>query len=69
MNRPIECPHCNNSYYMERYVTRTLMYLPPIYRDGVNINPDKNISTHVCTCLKCGNIFSYRECMGEVINE
>lgn len=54
---------------MERYKTQTAMYFPPIYKDGVNINPDRNITTCVCQCLTCGAIFSYQACMGEVINE
>ena len=28
----------------------TAMYFEPIYKDGVNINPDRNISTTEVTC-------------------
>lgn len=55
------CPHCNASYYMEKYSTRTAMYFPPIYKDGVNINPDRNISTVYCTCMNCGKDFDFEE--------
>ena len=55
------CPKCGESYYMERYRTSTAMYFPPIYKDGVNINPDRNATTVCCTCMHCGNDFSYKE--------
>lgn len=53
------CPHCGESYYMENYNTRTCLYYPPIYKDGVNINPDRNITTTYCTCMNCGKGFSF----------
>lgn len=49
------------------YTTRTAMYYPPIIENGVNINPDRNISTTVCSCLNCGQIFSYQTRGGELI--
>lgn len=56
----IRCPHCNESYYQEKYSTCTAMYFPPIYKDGVNINPDRNTTTTHCTCMNCGKDFSYQ---------
>ena len=53
------CPHCGASYYMENYSTTTAMYYPPIYKDGVNINPDRNKTTTHCTCMNCGKEFSF----------
>ena len=53
------CPHCGESYYQENYTTTTAVYYPPIYKDGVNINPDRNQSTTFCTCLNCGKEFTY----------
>ena len=53
------CPHCGESYYMENYSTRTALYYPPIYKDGVNINPDRNTTTVYCTCMNCGKDFSF----------
>lgn len=53
------CPHCGESYYMENYSTTTAMYYPPIYKDGVNINPDRNKTTTHCTCMNCGKEFSF----------
>lgn len=55
------CPHCGESYYMENYSTRTAAYYPPIYKDGVNINPDRNITTVHCTCMNCKNDFSFTD--------
>lgn len=53
------CPYCNKDYYIINYTTSTAMYYPPIYKECVNINQDKNyVNTH-CTCLNCGNSFSY----------
>ena len=55
----IRCPHCGESYYMVNYSECTAMYFPPIYKDGVNINPDRNITTTHCTCMNCGKGFNY----------
>ena len=63
----IKCPHCSESYYMEKYTIATAMYFPPIYKNGVNINPDRNISTHVCQCLNCQHVFSYQTRNEELI--
>lgn len=65
----VKCPHCGKSYYMIRYSTTTAMYYPPIYKDGININPNRNITTHTCECMECNKEFTYQECMGEIINE
>ena len=54
-----KCPHCGASYYMENYHESTLKYFPPIYKNGVNINPDRNIHTTHCTCMECKKDFSY----------
>lgn len=56
----IKCPNCGESYYMENGSRCTLMYFPPIYKDGVNINPDRNITTTHCTCMACGKDFTYK---------
>lgn len=58
--QPIHCcPHCGASYYQELYSMTTAVYYPPIYKDGVNINPDRNISTTRCHCLNCDKDFSF----------
>ena len=50
---------CGESYYQENYTTTTAVYYPPIYKNGVNINPDRNQSATFCTCLNCGKNFTY----------
>lgn len=54
------CPHCGESYYMENYNTSTCVYYPPIYKDGININSDRNMTTTHCTCMNCGKDFSFK---------
>lgn len=56
----VRCPHCGESYYMENHSECTAMYFPPIYKDGVNINPDRNVTTTHCTCMNCGKNFNYK---------
>jgi hypothetical protein len=53
----IKCPYCGKSYYQEHYSTRTAVYYPPIYKDGVNVNPDRNTTKTKCTCLECNHYF------------
>lgn len=53
------CPHCGESYYMENYGITTSVYYPPIYKDGVNINPDRNKTSVNCTCMNCHKDFSF----------
>lgn len=63
----VKCPKCGAiGCYQECYKTCTAVYYPPIYENGVNINPDGNITTTVCRCTKCNEIFSYRERYGEL---
>lgn len=57
LNDDIKCPHCGASYYMEGSSVTTLAYYPPIWKDGVNINPDCNTITTHCKCLNCGKEF------------
>ena len=56
----IRCPHCGESYYMENHSMSTAVYYAPIYKDGVNINPDRNTTTTYCTCMNCRKDFSYQ---------
>ncbi len=53
----IKCPYCGKSHYREGMTTFTAMYFPPIWKDGVNVNPDGNIHTTECECLECGRWF------------
>lgn len=55
----IKCPNCDESYYQENYSITTCLGWTPIYKNGVLINENPNVSTTYCTCLNCGNNFSY----------
>ena len=55
------CPHCGESYYSEQYFIRTLLGWTPIYKDGVLMNYDPNVTTTYCICLSCGKGFSFKE--------
>ena len=65
--KDIKCPKCGQSYFMEKYSVETAVYYPPIYENGVNVNPDRNTTTTVCACLNCNEIFSYQTRGGELI--
>lgn len=44
----------------------TLMYYPPIYdKDGINTNPDRNITYTDVYCTVCFKKFSVSEQLGE----
>lgn len=50
----IKCPHCGGKYFKVGASMRTCVYYPPIIKDGVNINPDRNTTTTEYHCLECG---------------
>ena len=64
----VRCPNCDASYYIEHFATTTAMYYPPVYKDGVNVNPDGNITTITCTCNACGHDFAYQIQYGKIID-
>lgn len=68
MNEYPKCPNCGNSSYIEHYCTRTLLYCPPVWENGVNKNPDSNIETHYCTCKKCRHKFHFEIQYDKIIN-
>ena len=44
----------------------TCMYYPPIYdKNGMNINPDANITSGDCRCTTCGKTWGYSTRLGE----
>ena len=51
-----KCPYCGESYYMEKYITTTALCVTR-NKDGININPDRNNSISLCTCINCGHDF------------
>ena len=54
----LTCPHCGESYYMKLYNTCTAVNYPEIYKDGVNINPDRNTTTTHYLCMNCNKEFT-----------
>lgn len=63
----ITCPHCDSSHYTENFSTRTLGYYQPIYKNGINTNPDANITTQYCYCLDCHHNFKVKIQYGQII--
>lgn len=51
----IKCPKCGASYFEVGPSVSTCVYYPPIIKDGVNINPDRNKLTTSYTCCECGH--------------
>lgn len=49
-----ECPHCGKSHYRDGLASTTSAYYQPEFKDGVNINPDRNTTTFQRTCVPCG---------------
>lgn len=62
----IVCPNCGVSYFQEGATMTTAVYYPPIWKDGININPDRNVSTTECKCINCGQKFYIKRCADEV---
>lgn len=59
-----KCPNCGESYYTVGPSYVTAMYFEPIYKDGVNINPDRNTYTTEVTCLGCGKVYTVSQQYG-----
>ena len=52
------CPQCGSDYHSGCDIgMKTLMYFKPIYKNGVNINPDMNTSTFNIKCHSCKTSF------------
>lgn len=49
----IKCPNCGASHYSTGPSMRTAVYYPPIWQDGININPDMNTTTTQAHCCEC----------------
>jgi DNA-directed RNA polymerase subunit RPC12/RpoP len=50
----IKCPNCGSTHFMIGQSSMTCVYYPPIIKDGININPDRNKTTTSYTCCECG---------------
>ena len=57
----LKCPKCNSIGPLNQGASMTTtVYYPPVWENGVNINPDGNITTTEFICEKCGCKFSAR---------
>lgn len=61
------CPNCGKSHYSDGAQFSTDAYYPPVMKDGVNVNPDRNIITGQRRCMECGA--EYMICNGETLNQ
>ena len=65
----LKCPRCESTDpIIEGYSTTTAVYYPPVWENGVNINPDGNVTTTNYTCGKCECNFSARYQHGKLID-
>lgn len=65
----LKCPKCNSTGPLIQGVSMTTnVYYPPVWENGVNINPDGNTTTTEFICEKCGCKFSAKFKHGECIN-
>lgn len=66
----LECPTCGAHEPIQYlYSTRTLLNYPQIYdANGININPDGNITTTIYRCLHCNHEFSVQTKFGEMLS-
>ena len=53
--------HCGKSHYAVHYSVSTLVGWTPIYKDGVLMNQNPNVTTTYCNCLNCGQDFTFKE--------
>ena len=63
-------PQCPREYcrFIQSPGSSTAAYYPPIYdKNGVNTNPDKNITTSALECLTCGKRWKCKTQLGETI--
>jgi len=64
-----QCPR-DDCRFIESLGSTTLAYYPPIYdKNGVNTNPDMNITTSALECLTCGKRWSGISQLGETTYE
>ena len=63
----LACPNCGGTDVQYHYGTRTAMYWPHIYHDGVLEDNDPNISTEYYTCCKCHHKFYIKAQHGDII--
>ena len=65
----LKCPRCGAlGPITEGYSTTTAVYYPPVWKNGVNINPDRNVTTTTYTCGKCECNFSASYLRGKLLS-
>ena len=65
----LKCPKCNSTGPLSQGASMTTtVYYPPVWENGVNINPDGNTTTTEFICEKCGCKFSAKFKHAECIN-
>ena len=65
----LKCPKCNSTGPLSQGASMTTtVYYPPVWENGVNINPDGNTTTTEFICEKCGCKFSAKFKHGECIS-
>lgn len=53
----IYCPYCGQSHYSVETSQTTLAGYVPVYKDGVLVSQDNNITTKSCHCFSCDKDF------------
>lgn len=53
-----KCPKCKKNHFQDTIHTATATYFPPIFKNGVNMNPDRNIVCFERHCANCGHSFA-----------
>ena len=56
-----KCPRCGASHYRVGPSSMTCVYYAPVYKDGININPDRNKCTTQYECISCGHVWKETE--------
>ncbi len=63
------CPNCGSDYHSGCDVgMTTTMYFKPIYKGGVNQNPDRNTFTCTIHCHECGRNYRVESIGGEQVS-
>ena len=71
-NSTPQCPRGlkEDCAFIQSPCSTTSAYYPPIYdKNGVNTNPDRNITTFAVECLTCGKMWKGKTQLGETTYE
>lgn len=60
MNPNPTCQTSDKCMFAEDGMTMTTcMYYPPVYKNGVNVNPDRNTTSGGLRCVSCDKRWAY----------